>query len=185
MTAPSVATSLPTTIVPTGNPGGVESLQDLARPGLLIVLAAAEVPVGQYSLDFLDKAVQEPAFGAAFKDAVMANVVSYEENVRSVLTKITLGEGDAGIVYTSDITGEAAGQVERLDIPDALNTIASYPIAPIGDSANPEMAQAFVEYVLAPEGQLVLAEFGFIPAMSDASSAAPAPLKGSATLATG
>jgi molybdate transport system substrate-binding protein len=151
-------------VVPTGNPGEVETLQDLARPGLLLVLAAAEVPVGQYSLDFLDKAAQDPAFGAAFKDEVLANVVSYEENVRTVLTKILLGEGDAGIVYTSDITGEGADQVERLDIPDALNTIASYPIAPIADSENAEMAQAFVDYTLAAEGQRTLAEFGFIPA---------------------
>ncbi|MCC6192217.1 MAG: molybdate ABC transporter substrate-binding protein [Anaerolineales bacterium] len=171
-------------IVPTGNPGGIEALQDLAKPGLLLVLAAAEVPVGQYSLDFLDKAIQDPAFGADFKDAVLANVVSYEENVRSVLTKITLGEGDAGVVYTSDLTGEAAGQVERLDIPDALNTIASYPIAPIADSANPQMAQAFVEHILAPEGQAVLAEFGFIPTVSDASSAAAATVEGSAALET-
>jgi molybdate transport system substrate-binding protein len=90
-------------------------------------------------------------------------VVSYEDSVRSVLTKVTLGEADAGIVYTSDITGEAADQVERLDIPDALNTIASYPIAPVADSENAEMAQAFVDYVRGPEGQAVLTEFGFIP----------------------
>ena len=149
-------------VVPTGNPGGVATLQDLAKPGLLIVLAAAEVPVGQYSLDFLDKAVQDAAFGTTFKDDVLANVVSYEENVRSVLTKITLGEADAGIVYTSDINGDAADQVERLHIPDALNTIASYPIGTIKDSANPELAQAFMDYVLAPEGQTVLASYGFI-----------------------
>jgi molybdate transport system substrate-binding protein len=150
-------------IVPTGNPGEVETLQGLAKPGLLIILAAAEVPVGQYSLDFLDKAAQDAAFGGSFKDDVLANVVSYEENVRSVLTKITLGEADAGIVYTSDISGDVADQVERLDIPDALNTIASYPIAPIRDSENADMAQTFADYVLSPAGQRVLAEFGFIP----------------------
>lgn len=150
-------------VVPTGNPGAVTTLQDLARPGLKLVLAATEVPVGQYSLDFLDKAVQDTAFGASFKDNVLANVASYEENVRSVLTKITLGEGDAGIVYTSDISGDAANQVERLDIPDALNTIASYPIGTVKDSANPELARAFMDYILSPEGQQVLAAYGFIP----------------------
>jgi molybdate transport system substrate-binding protein len=150
-------------VVPTGNPGDVGALQDLAKPGLLLVLASAEVPVGQYSLDFLDKAPLDPAFGAAFKDEVLANVVSYEENVRSVLTKVALGEADAGLVYTSDVTGAAAGQVERLDIPDGLNTIATYPIAPLQDSAHAAMAQAFVDYVLAPEGQDILAGFGFIP----------------------
>ena len=150
-------------VVPTGNPGEVATLPDLAKPGLLLVRAAAEVPVGQYSLDFLDKAIADPAFGATFKDDVLANVVSYEANVRSVLTKVTLGEADAGIVYTSDLAGEAADQVERLDIPDALNTIAGYPIAPVEDSANPDMAQTFVDYILAPEGQAILASFGFIP----------------------
>lgn len=151
-------------IVPTGNPSGVATLQDLAKPGLKLVLAAKEVPVGQYSLDFLDKAMKDTAFGTTFKDEVLANVVSYEENVRAVLTKITLGEGDAGIVYTSDISGDAANQVERLDIPDALNTIASYPIAIVQDSAYAELAQAFVDYVLAAEGQTILANYGFIPA---------------------
>jgi molybdate transport system substrate-binding protein len=150
-------------VVPTGNPGEVETLQDLARPGLLLVLAAAEVPVGQYSIDFLDKAAADPGFGESFKDDVLANVVSYEENVRSVLTKATLGEADAGIVYTSDVSSEAADQVEQLEVPDALNTIASYPIAPVQNSENADMAQKFVDYILAAEGQAVLAEFGFIP----------------------
>ena len=151
-------------IVPTGNPGGVATLQDLAKSGLKIVFAAKEVPVGQYSLDFLDKAAQDATFGATFKDDVLANVVSYEENVRAVLTKITLGEGDAGIVYTSDVSGDAANQTEQLEIPDDLNTIAKYPIGTVSDSANPELAQAFMDYVLSPEGQTVLAAYGFIPA---------------------
>lgn len=150
-------------IVPTSNPGGVITLPDLAKPGLKIVLADKAVPVGQYALDFLDKASGDAAFGPTFKDAVLANVVSYEENVRSVLTKIALGEGDAGIVYTSDVSGEAAAQVTRLDIPDALNTIARYPIAAIKDSAHPEAAQAFVAYVRSAEGQAILAGYGFIP----------------------
>ena len=152
-------------VVPAGNPGGVATLQDLAKSGLKIVLAAKEVPVGQYALDFLDKAVQAATFGTSFKDDVLANVASYEENVRAVLTKITLGEGDAGIVYTSDVSGEAVDQVEQLEIPDDLNTIAKYPICTISDSANPEMAQAFMDYVLSPEGQAVLTRFGFISIM--------------------
>jgi molybdate transport system substrate-binding protein len=89
-------------------------------------------------------------------------VVSYEENVRSVLGKVALGEADAGIVYTSDVVGDAATQVGQIQIPDALNTIANYPIAPIADSANPALAQAFVDYILGPEGQTLLAEYGFI-----------------------
>ena len=119
--------------------------------------------MGQYSLDFLDKAAADPAYGAGFKDAVLANVVSYEENVKSVLAKVSLDEADAGIVYTSDITGSAAGQVEKIDVPDALNVIATYPIAALQNSAHPETAQAFVDMVLSAAGQAVLAKYGFIP----------------------
>jgi molybdate transport system substrate-binding protein len=151
-------------IYPIDNLAGITELQDLANPGVKVILAAKEVPVGQYSLDFLDKAIQDPTFGATYKDDVLKNVVSYEDNVRSVLTKVSLGEGDAGIVYTSDISGEGADKVGRLDIPDNLNTIATYPIAVVSDSVAPTQAQAFVDYVLSPAGQAVLEKYGFIPA---------------------
>ncbi len=154
-------------IVPKDNPAGLETLQDLAKPGLKLILAAKDVPVGQYSLDFLDKAVTDATFGAGFKDDVLANVVSYEDNVRSVLTKVALGEGDAGIVYTSDISGDAAAAVVSVEIPDELNTIAQYPIGAVQDSANLAVAQAFVDYVLSPEGQAILERYGFIPAASN------------------
>jgi molybdate transport system substrate-binding protein len=103
---------------------------------------------------------------------VLANVVSYEDNVRSVLTKVALGEGDAGIVYTTDAALDA-DNIQQIMIPDELNTIASYPIAPIADSANPALAQAFVDYVLAPEGQQILVKYGFISTAGAASGAAP------------
>jgi molybdate transport system substrate-binding protein len=150
-------------IYPKDNPAGLADLAGLSTDGLKLILAAKEVPVGQYSLDFLDKAAADPAFGADYKDVVLANVVSYEENVKSVLTKVSLGEADAGIVYTSDISSGAAEQVGNIDIPDALNVIAVYPIAAINDSAASEMAQAFVEYVASAEGQAVLAKYGFAP----------------------
>ncbi len=78
------------------------------------------------------------------------------------MTKVALGEADAGIVYTSDV-GAAAEEVAQIEIPDNLNTIASYPIAPLADSPYLELAQQFVRYVLAPEGQQVLAQYGFLP----------------------
>jgi len=151
-------------IFPKDNPANLATLQDLAKPGLKLVLAAKEVPVGQYALDFLDKAVLDAAFGSIFKDDVLKNVVSYEQDVKAVLTKVVLGEADAGIVYTTDVVGDSAGKVGRLDIPDALNTIASYPIARVSDSANADQAQAFVDTVLSPAGQAVLAQYGFLPA---------------------
>jgi molybdate transport system substrate-binding protein len=151
-------------VTPSDNPAGLAALPDLAQPGVKIVFAAQEVPVGQYALDFLDKAEADGSLGAGYKEAVLANVVSYEENVRSVLTKVALGEADAGIVYTSDVVASAEGEVQQIAIPDALNTIAAYPIAALSDSPNPEVAQAFVDAVLASEGQQVLAEFGFLGA---------------------
>ncbi len=150
-------------IFPQDNPGGVEKLLDLAKSGLKLDLADKSVPVGQYSLDFLDRAVADPAFGANFKDDVLNNVVSYEENVKSVLTKVSLGEADAGIVYVTDITPEAAKLVGTIDIPDELNTIATYPIAPIADSSQLDLAKAFVDLVLSPEGTALLGKYGFIP----------------------
>jgi molybdate transport system substrate-binding protein len=139
----------------------ITKLQDLAKPGLKLVFAAKAVPVGQYTLDFLDKAAKEPAFGSAYKDSVLKNVVSYEDNVRSVLTKVSLGEGDAGVVYVSDVVSSPKTPVKRLDIPPALNVIAFYPIAPVSDSKNAALAQKFVAYMFAGDTRLILARYGF------------------------
>lgn len=149
-------------ITPKDNPAQIATLQDLAKPGIKLVLAAEEVPVGQYALDFLDKAEADGSLGAGYKDAVIANTVSYEENVKAVLTKVVLGEADAGIVYSSDVTLDASEKVTRIDIPDALNTLAAYPIAVVSNSPHPDVAQKFVDYVLSPEGQAVLVKYGFI-----------------------
>ena len=151
-------------IFPKDNPAGITTLADLAKPGIKIDLADNAVPAGQNTLDFLDKALADPTYGAKFKDKILANVVSYEENVKAVVTKISLGEADAGIVYVTDITSDAAEKVGSIYIPNELNTIASYPIAPIADSKNADLAKAFVALVLSPEGQAVLAKYNFIPA---------------------
>lgn len=154
-------------ILPADNPAAITTLADLAKPGVKLVLADAAVPVGQYSLDFLARASTQPAFTATYGATVRANVASYEENVRAVLTKVQLGEADAGIVYTSDIIGAARDEVLRLEIPDELNVFATYPIAVVSDSMRPELAAQFAELVLSPEGQQVLAEYGFIPVIRD------------------
>jgi molybdate transport system substrate-binding protein len=152
-------------IFPKDNPAGLMELKDLTKTGVKLDLADKVVPVGQYSLDFLDKAIKDPAFDPQFKDNVIKNVVSYEDNVKTVLNKVVLGEVDAGIVYVTDITTEAAKKVGTIEIPDALNTIANYPIAPISDTKNPELAKAFVTLVLSPDGQAIMAKYGFIPAI--------------------
>jgi molybdate transport system substrate-binding protein len=150
-------------IYPEENPAGLARLQDLTKPSLKLVLAAKEVPVGGYSLQFLEKASQPAGFGSDFMEKVLSNVVSYEENVRAVYSKVALGEADAGIVYATDIPKDDPADVGKLDIPAELNVVVSYPIAPVQDSANPELAASFVEFVLSPAGQTILADYGFYP----------------------
>jgi molybdenum ABC transporter molybdate-binding protein len=146
-------------IYPANNPAGLVELGDLARPGLKLVLAASEVPAGRYGLEMLEKASGHPSFSPLFKEAVLQNVVSYETNVKSVLAKVALGEADAGIVYTSDVND----QVGQIAIPEALNVSAAYPIATIQDGAHADLAGAFVDLVLSPDGQQILIKYGFIP----------------------
>jgi len=144
-------------ILPAENPGGLEKLEDLARPGIKLVLAAAEVPVGKYTRQALD--LMRAAFDAEFKDSVLANVVSNEDNVRQVVAKVQLGEADAGIVYTSDAV--AAPELRRIEVPRELNVVAEYPIAPLAQSGSMDLAAVFIAYVLSPEGQAVLQKWGF------------------------
>lgn len=151
-------------VYPQDNPGKLATLKDLANPGVKIVLASKSVPVGGYALDFLAKASKLPEYTAEFSPTVLRNVASYEENVKAVLSKITLGEADAGIVYTTDAAAVKAGAIGQLDIPDDLNTIAAYPIAAVKGAKNADLAKKFVDFVLGAEGQQILAKYGFIPA---------------------
>lgn len=142
-------------IVPAENPAGIRSPADLARPGLALVLAAPGVPVRAYS----DQAIAKLG-GAEFQAAVYANLVSEEENVRFVVTKVALGEADAGIVYVSDLI-PAAADLQQIAIPDPANVIASYPIAVLADAPQPGLAQSFMDFVLSAEGQAILGSWGF------------------------
>jgi molybdate transport system substrate-binding protein len=149
-------------IAPADNPAGITSLRDLANPGVKLVVAAPEVPVRAYTDQMLSRLAFLPTYGETYRSAVLDNVVSEEDNVRQVFLKIALGEADAGIVYQSDITPNAADQVTAIPIPRVVNSFASYPIAAINDSASPELAQTFVDYVLSSEGQDTLERWGFV-----------------------
>ena len=105
----------------------------------------------------------DPAFGAGFSDSVLGNVVSEEPNVKAVVTKIQLGEADAGIVYATDVTADVAEDVTLIEIPDAFNVIAAYPIAITSEASNPDAAAAFIDFVLSPAGQAILRSYGFQP----------------------
>jgi molybdate transport system substrate-binding protein len=148
-------------IVPADNPANIQSLHDLGNSGVKLVVAAPGVPVRDYTDAMLTRLAADPNYGADFQTAVMANVVSEEDNVRQVSAKVALGEADAGVVYRSDVTPDIADQVIALPIPDAVNTLATYPIAVTNDSANPDLAQAFIDYVRSDEGQDTLVKWGF------------------------
>jgi molybdate transport system substrate-binding protein len=142
-------------ITPPDNPADIRSFEDLGNDGVQVVLAAEGVPVGDYAREALE--------AAGIGDAVLANVVSNEEDNASVVTKIVTGEADAGVVYVSDVTSQVAPDVFAVEIPDDANVIATYPIAIVESSANADLAQTFIDYVTGPEGQATLADFGFLP----------------------
>jgi molybdate transport system substrate-binding protein len=153
-------------VVPANNPAGIKTLQDLAKPKLKLVLASKDVPVGNYSRQALDKMSQDPAFGNDFAKHVLANLVSEETNVKQVASKVQLGEADAGIVYSTDVTQAIRPSVRVIDIPAEFNVIAKYPIAAVKGARNESGARAFIDYVLSPAGQAILTRHGFLVAGS-------------------
>lgn len=142
-------------ITPPENPAGIASIDDLGSDGVQLVLATEGVPVGDYA--------REALANAGIEDAAEANVVSNEEDNASVVAKIASGEGDAGIVYGSDISAAAGNEVAAVEIPDDVNVIATYPIAVVSGAPNPELASDFVAYVTGTDGQAALEEYGFLP----------------------
>src|SRR5262249_44865353 len=127
------ATNEPVIVVPADNPAKVASLKDLASVKRLVI-GTREVPIGTYTLQILEKAKSQ--YGADFPARVQARVVSHELNVRQVLTKVSLGEADAGIVYRTDARC-AGGKVRVIEIPAELNIVAEYPIATVTRAPNP------------------------------------------------
>jgi molybdate transport system substrate-binding protein len=148
-------------VVPKDNPAGITGFADLGKDGVKLVLAADDVPVGQYGRQSICNAGADTAtYGDDFVDNVAGNIVSNETNVKNVLAKVQLGEADAGIVYVTDVTPDVANDVTLIDIPDAVNIIAEYPIAAVNDG-DAQSAEAFITYLLSAEGQATLESFGF------------------------
>lgn len=148
-------------IAPRENPAGVNSLEDLARDGLKVIGAQVNVPIGAYTQTLLDSASAAPGYGSDFSRRVQRNIVSREDTVRQIVAKIQLGEGDAAVVYLTDVTPQIADQFVEIALPDSLQVIANYPIAP-AKGRNPTGGQAFIDYVLSDAGQHSLAQWGFL-----------------------
>jgi molybdate transport system substrate-binding protein len=138
-------------VVASGNPKHITGLADLAKPGVIYITAAPTVPAGKYALQILASA------------GVKVTPKSLETDVKSVVSKIELGEADAGIVYVTDVKA-AGSKVTGVPIPDSVNVIATYPIAAVKGSKSSNLGGAFIAYVLSAEGQATLQSFGFLQA---------------------
>jgi molybdate transport system substrate-binding protein len=150
-----------TVIVPTANPARIASPADLAKSGVKVIAAGDDVPITKYSSQAVAKLAKLPGYPADFEAAYKANIASKEPNVSGIVTKVGLGEGDGGIVYVTD--AKASKDVTPVAIPDEANVPATYAGAVVKSSANPDTAKAFLDWVAGPEGQAILASFGFEP----------------------
>jgi molybdate transport system substrate-binding protein len=147
-----------TVIVPSENPAGIETFEDLVD-ARRIVLGTRESPIGTYTEQMLANASRQ--IGEGFVERLRDSVVSRESNVRLVRAKVEMGEADAAIVYRTDAM--ASDGVRRVAIPDAINVRASYPVAALQSSGNPDSARDFVRFVLSTDGQAILERHGFVP----------------------
>jgi molybdate transport system substrate-binding protein len=150
-----------TVIVPTDNPAGIQSPADLATPGLRIIAAGDEVPITKYATQLVENLAADADDPAGFAAAYVANVASREDNVSAIVSKIALGEGDAGIVYVTDAA--ASDAVTPIEVADDANVPATYAGVVVGESPNQDAAAAFLSWLSGPDGQQVLSSFGFLP----------------------
>ena len=148
-------------VVPKANPAGISGPSGLAKPGAHIVLAAATVPVGSYARATFAKLAGTNGYPGDFPAAVEKNVVSNELDVKAVVTKVALGEADAGVVYSTDVTPDLAAKLTMLPFPPSATSDIEYPIAALKNTGNAAGAKAFVDFVLGA-GQADLKARGFI-----------------------
>ena len=154
-------------IVPASNPAGIASLDDLTKPGLRLVLPLPGTPIRAYTDSLLSTAAAERNEG--YLNAVLANIRSEEANVRLVLTKVILGEADAAFVYQSDVTADVADEVHIITTPPHYQSEIAYPIAALSVTKQAELAETYIEFVLSPAGQSILARWGLVPIAKSAS----------------
>ncbi|MEW5991805.1 MAG: molybdate ABC transporter substrate-binding protein [Chloroflexota bacterium] len=147
-------------VVPIDNPAGVTTPFDLGRPGLKVVATGAQVPISTYAATLLERLAALPGAPADLVDGYLANVVSREDNVRTALAKVELGEGDAAIVYASDAA--ASEGVTTLELPAEANVVAVYAGVVPTTAEAPAAGRAFLDWLAGADGQAILARFGFV-----------------------
>ncbi len=147
-------------ITPKSNPAGLQKYEDLTRAHR-VILGVQDVPIGRYGRQSLQQA--DGVFGNGFSATVLSHVVSQETDVKQIVNKIVLGEGDAAFVYRTDAQGATADKVRVIPVPKSVNVEVAYPIAVMKQSAHKDLAKAFVEFILSREAQDILHSNGFDP----------------------
>lgn len=148
-------------IVPKSNPAGIKSVLDVARPGVKVIAAGEGVSITGYADRLVDLLAAQTNDPGAFVAAYAANVVTREDNVKAVVAKIELGEGDAAIVYLTDAL--AAVGVMVIPIPVGSNILATYAGLVPSTARHPDAGRAFLDWLAGTSGQAILARFGFVP----------------------
>ena len=141
-------------VVPKSNPAEIKSIYDLTKPGVKIDVANSAVPVGSYTLQVLGQ------MGLASQ--VTPNFVSQETDVRTVLSKVQLGQADAGFVYATDARAVPDGVIV-IKLPAWAQPKIAYSMAIVAKSQNKAAAQAFIDEVLSKSGQATMLKYGFLP----------------------
>jgi molybdate transport system substrate-binding protein len=147
-------------VVPKANPGSIETPADLARPGVRIVAAGEKVPITVYTTQLIERLGALAGYPADFASAYESNVVSREDNVKAIVTKVELGEADAGIVYVTDAL--VSDELATVDVPPAAAVTATYGGVEVGVSTHGAEAAAHLTWLAGPDGQAILADFGFV-----------------------
>ena len=150
-----------TVIVPKDNPGKISTPADLARSGVQVVAAGDEVPITKYATQLVKNLAKVSGYPVDFQAAYDRNVVSKEDNVKAVVAKVGLGEGDAGIVYVTDAL--ASKDVDTVPIPEGANVPATYAGVVVKASPDADAAKAFLAWLAGPDGQAILKQSGFLP----------------------
>lgn len=141
----------------------IDNLSDLSATGLRLIMAAKQIPVSAYTRQFLSKAGQSGAYASDYSQRVLANTVSEEPDVRMVAMKVALGEGDAGIVYASDVGSDIKDNIKTIGIPDQINVVAEYGLALIKNRPGQKTAKAFYDLLLSTKGTAILVKHGLLP----------------------
>jgi molybdate transport system substrate-binding protein len=141
----------------------LKKLADLTLPKLLLVVGNQHVPVGRYTRQLWSNLAADPDYGAELVSNIQRNIISEETSVKAIVTKLLLGEVDAGIVYRSELSEALLAQTVVIELPQQHNPVASYPLAMTRQSKQPDNAQRFINLLLSAEGQQLLADYRFLP----------------------